>query len=1595
MADFLITAPDGRKFRVSGANKEGALAALQAQLANAGQPQASQGDTSMGTAFSVGNANAEYLGRAGMAAASRAASDGIINDFLTAGREYVANPIREALDLSPIDTEGVNRAEQERLDLEAQRAGQRAKDQVDQTGYRSLQTGDIKGLGSLVQYAGQKVAETAPNMLASIASGGTATIPLMIGEGADATKGLEGLTPEQKADLAVGGGAIMGALENLGIGKLLPKGVSQSLIGAIAKGMVTEGTTEALQEIVVIGQEAVSGKQFAPGEIIDRLREAGVAGAVVGGTIRTGTVAVDNVTGRSSSSQQDPSPETRANASLAQRLQTISSENGWNLRDVSTSSTEGARQTVDNAHVQLSETLKQNFKDLRAVLGIDVKDSLSDIENKVMAQAAYREARNKTKNVVGKQEINALKGLAGNTYEGQQALNTIFELNELTKLHNAGYKGGLSQFTDFANPFDSAGNTYNSAAQVSNRIIGPALSTAAAVQTGGTSIPVQLGIAGTGRAVDALTGRRSRVAKYVRNNVQNAGLDAPNMPSLSQAKRAEALAAEALKAQEEQAAALRAKQLEQTNRDLSRRGAAPTPDSPQWTMEDATGLSKNGVARVMRIIEAANNDPIIAENIAAYRKSIDTGGRIPDLSPLIRAVNLVVDSNPALEAIRVKAPNRGGNQQQTQQGAAAGPYGPTMTTQENYNRGIEDNKALLADLKSAAQADNKISKADKAKITAALDDLSRNLGADPFAKVADIMQTLDGVDETAIDTYVGPYIERVAGQQGRTSFDQSPRQEPRQYGEKTDVSLSTSLANAYKLATGKTFTKGRDLKLELQRISQEMQKAEGLDLNTLDEANIDRLADFLVEDAVEAIKDNKNAIGWYDRTVTSALETVAKLHPEILSDPASRLQFTWAVAVTSNGLKVDKNFELALDAYEHLKATGRFPTDAGIGQAADAIDSGLAQYHTMLDKFRRMSNSDEGAHQLLIEFMNSKVPVKQLEKEYGVQISGEGKNTPVRGAAILGPKIGNGFFSNLYGNFDELTMDRWLMRTVGRWRGGLVKINKPMVVQKTSEIQQMMGTLDLKQFKPLFEGSGIQLKKKMSKENTELFAAEIAKRSMKPDWRGEINAIEGGEALRKAGNALAKYLDGQVEAPAGARERDFIREVFKRGLARLQNRTEVRQASNAELTMSDLQALLWYPEKRLYDTAKQNDGESRGYEDDEAPDYANAARKAVRNRLGSPRGAGPDGGGAVRADAGQPSPQNPPNLLQPGRLDAGNQGVAARLAERLTQRRVTPPPTDQQVKEAAAEISEVFTIGKKGSKYENGIKDIPTAMRLAKALDYAVSMFDSQILMRYFIGMPENTLLRGAMALRKTSDKPDLKNLIVTLEPKAKMGMSERQTTLGSLTTILHEIGHGLAGTDGGTGFFDPNRAFKNPYTGKTEYVVGQSFEGAIGRIMASSQEDGHKNKKVADAILDEIENLQNNISVYSSKGPKQQREVRGLQRTLDDAVASQDTARVERAEEYFNYARSLPEFAVDPVWVYLYDPALAKSLMPYTTQVIRALFKSNNTITFHSHPLAMVVAIFAAILAQQAAGDDEEKKRSQQQPGLLSQTQGQGLLTA
>ena len=1406
-------------------------------------------------------------------------------------------------------------------------------------------------------------------MAATIATGGTLTMPMMAGEVNENLKDIEGLSEEDRIRLATGGGVIGGVLENLGVGYLF-KGVSKEalskmgvagvskvleknglgrLTSRVAAGVATEGLTEAAQEGVSIGAEAIGGRDFTAEDVKGRLFEAGVAGGVAGGGFRGAASIAGGVTDSVKSAPREDTPENRANTSFAQRIQGIAEANNYNLRDVNTASTTGARETIDKAHVQIAEDLKQTFADMRERVKPADLDSLETIQNKVLAQAAYREGRNKTKNTVGVQEMQALESLTGDTFEGAKALNLLREMNVLTTLHNDGYKGGLSQYTDIANPFDGASNTYNSAAQVSSKVLGPLATASAAYTTGGASIPAQIGITAAGRGIDAITGRRSNINRFVKKNQDGAGLETPALPSLRQGRIDAAQVAEDQKAASEAASAAslaqRTERRKQSNKQLLKDGAPPVPTSPQGTLEEATGLDNSGVAKVLRTIEATNTDPVLKEAIDSYRTSVVYGGRVPEISSLIRKVKQMTTKYPTLVR-QVRTP--------VDRPAATGS--PIQTSPENNQRGIDDNKAMLQDLKDEAGTDATMSPADKAKVLGALDEMGMNLGTDPAGKVNEILSGLNGVDPDAVAAYVEPYAARVMGQQDGPVRGQVT---PPKFGGKTDVSLDTSLTNAFTLAKDEVFAKGRDLKMRLQEMSLKAQEREGIDLTTLDDANIDRLADFVVADALEAIKDNANAIGWYDRTITQALETVGQLHPEVLTDPKAKLQLIWAVAVTSNGLKVDKNFEIALAAYQGLKDTGSFPTDIGIGQAASAIDGGLAQYHTMLDKFNRMSNSDEGAHALLIEFMNSQIPVKQLEKEYGVKISGEGKNTLVRGASILGPKIGNGFFSNLYGNFDELTMDRWLMRTVGRWRGSLIKINKPMISKKTSEIQGILAGLKIKDFKPLFANSDISPKGKMSKANVELLSAEIAKLSMDPKWREDINAIEGGEDLRKAGNGLAKYLDGQVEAPAGAKERDFIREVFKRGLKQLQDLPEIKNGSNTELTMSDLQALLWYPEKRLYDTAKQKDGgESRGYEDDEAPDYANAARKAVGDRLGSTGGTGPAGGGPIGPNAGQPR-----QSIQGGGILSGvnpsNNPVAS------------SPPAVSQVKQEATLANASIEIGKAGSEFENGIKDLAGVQRLADAYNVVIKFYNSKADMQ--------DAVPSANA-----------NATGVYQQRARVASVVRTGDLNELVTTLHETLHGVGVSSMSSGNFLGELQTQNGLTGRPDVYGSNSIEGIMDFVLGKAKNDPYRRE-----VLAELKHIQERAEFSSGGASVPIRGAKSMAMMLKDLkkqyadlgvdFAPNRVREQKRLKDFQNYERSIGELTVDALILYAHDPKTMKRVAPATAQLIRDMFKKagNKKIQFYSHPIAMVVAAVMAILAKSQAPEEEEQ---QQMPaGALS----------
>ena len=1408
-------------------------------------------------------------------------------------------------------------------------------------------------------------------------------------------KGIEGYTPDRLAALPAGvltaligrlGGKVNTKLGSADVDTAIVEGINKGTMKGISpKGAAISATTETGEEFLQSAQEQAFTNVGAGDPAYEGVGSSAVQGAAAG--FGMGSVIGSNVLNAGSRDLTEEQMEQRAvSADVARNIRKVADNNGYSLDDVNPTSGNGARQALEEVRNQQVRDVVNLAKKLKKQLDPRQAETLEQLlEDYSAAEAAIAAGKRKVSTKVTTDQYDAVKRLVTPYKEGNALLQTLLGTNVVTDLFKDGMKGGLSQWTDLFNPLLTSGHSYDPT-RVGNVVLGglPLMT------YGIDSVIPQAAIVLGGQAIDKVLGgkggtRRKLVKRFVKLNEGNDGLGTPTGPSLiAQAQQAER--------REEQEAESSAALKEAVRRFRSERGG-PEPDSaPLGMLYMGTGLDRSGLEQLLPHLEQHYGDrPEVTELINQTRRNLaGENNQITGLTDWISILNSVLSSDATIDGLRIAEPD--GNDARNQRRLAGfGPSasqssaGTAQQQQQTQGRspaeqsGIDSNRALLERLRQGLAANTSLTPAERGRLETAFDQLGDNLGSDPAVAAMDVVSRLksDGISESLINRHIMPYVERVLRQQARSGRRQQP---PTSTGN-TDLALDedfdaskpaltdnvptgavsgtpleNSLARSFDFARRKVYTKGRDFKLDLQAKSLASQKSAGIDLTQVTPENIDRLADFVYADALEAIKDNQNAIGWYDRTVTEALETLGEVYPEVLTSPKHKLQFVWALAVTSNGLKVDKNFELAAQVYETLQRTGRFPDKAGIGTAAKGINSGLKMYHTMLDKFG-------GDHLQLADFMNSQVPVRTIEKEYKVDVTGEGKGTLVRGASILGPKIGNGFFSNLYGNFDALTMDRWLMRTVGRWRGTLVVPNPAMEKKKRGEIKDLINGLsnaERRVLRKLYSKAPVTIKPNMSVAQLNAFAQATAKLSMDPAWREVLNLLS--PEIRKSGNGLSGYLDGQQEAPKGAAERNFIREVFTRALGRLQDEPAIRQNSNQQLTMSDLQALLWYPEKRLYDTAKQTEGnESRGYEDDDAPDYANAARKVVeaikqRDGLGSLSGDGRGGRGPAGPDAGQSFDQD---LAQ-----QGNTGVLAtppaqqpqpqspfNMASLVNKMLGSQPATPDQVKAQLPFVRPAFEIGKAGTKYADGIQDIDSAVEFAKAINITLKLFNSQQEMFDNLGVDVKDRVRGVYRKRVRTAY----GLREGAQVSDELG---EVTSLDSLTTAIHELSHGLAFDSGFESLFDQ-----------------------FGGISTAKRRQ----------IDNEIDNIQKYADLYIEKNPSQRRKVRRVMDALEARQNFDDADTFARTGRYLDYVKSPEERAVDPILLYLLNPKVAKNIAPATSALVKEMMnKSTDKFQLYTYPFATMVAVVLAMMLNGRAEEEEEEQQRQQMPaGALSPQAG------
>ena len=342
--------------------------------------------------------------------------------------------------------------------------------------------------------------------------------------------------------------------------------------------------------------------------------------------------------------------------------------------------------------------------------------------------------------------------------------------------------------------------------------------------------------------------------------------------------------------------------------------------------------------------------------------------------------------------------------------------------------------------------------------------------------------------------------------------------------------------------------------------------------------------------------------------------------------------------------------------------------------------------------------------------------------------------------------------------------------------------------------------------------------------------------------------------------------------------------------------------------------------------------------------------------------------------AGNPAPVEP-TPVEPAPAPPAGPILQPTPAEPKPKPKPKPKPTPKDVNKKKPQAKAIIEIGKKGSKYENGIQDWDLALEAAKDLGLLVNIFGSGTGMAKgarAVGYKFEEGTRGFWHPR--GSKGGAGGTIFGVKPGGTF-KGKKTTTVESLSTMLHEIAHGvtLGPLDGETSadfrFRESTARNKLAKVSNDRYPAGSFVGSAIMPLLSGSGFD------INHPVVQEINNLQRNISVTLGDDSKAVR--------IFQKIANLNSPA---AKQYTKYANNFAEFAVDPVWVYMFDPAMAKQLMPETTALIRKEFAKagNKQIQFYSHPFATILAVVSAMGLLAAASDDDDEE-PMMAPGILS----------
>jgi len=342
------------------------------------------------------------------------------------------------------------------------------------------------------------------------------------------------------------------------------------------------------------------------------------------------------------------------------------------------------------------------------------------------------------------------------------------------------------------------------------------------------------------------------------------------------------------------------------------------------------------------------------------------------------------------------------------------------------------------------------------------------------------------------------------------------------------------------------------------------------------EDDVDLVVEMGIKEIVRALSKEGNAAEWYQADLDEAYEiTMRGLHEKhgdaVLrngeADPEIAESLRVALAIMSDGQGPRENLDHAVKQMDHYIENGVFSVELGAGNNASKMNDNFAVVNQMVERF-----GTDNAYR----FLNSEVTIKQL-KDAGYDAGGELMTQAVKASAIFGPKVGGGFFPNVGGDLDPLTMDRWFMRWLGRLTGDIM-VDPTDATQKSGREALLKALRDEGiDFNPKVDADGKKLGEAEQIERITAKAREIRK-EWEAKWREseKDNRPTKPESAKKAETHIG-HVDGMLrDSPKNAGDRAGHRKIMRR----IQEGLEVGGHGRHEI--STLQALVWFPEKELY-----------------------------------------------------------------------------------------------------------------------------------------------------------------------------------------------------------------------------------------------------------------------------------------------------------------------------------------------------------------------------------------------------------------------------